>query len=127
MDEIKLLRDEIGENTKRLTTLERQLNNALVALQQLQLYQPPNYEINITNNDALADLQRQLDNFTNVFFAAHQRRIELLLTDTKSEVKTLEEKTSNWLLNLNAQYTNSLRSLTEETERLADSQAGFSD
>ena len=81
--------------------------------------------LNTSNNDALADLQHQMDNLTDVIFQAHQKRVELLLSEAKNDVKRLEEKTSNWLNRLGMEYENSMSRLSKNVESLAQAQAGL--
>ena len=77
-----------------------------------------------SNND-LADLQRQLDNVTQVTLVDFQRRLELLFTDIKNDLKRLEEKTSRWLQDANADYIGRIAELSKDVGRLAQVQAGM--
>ena len=118
-----MLRAQVKANSQRLESIERHINQNQPSsgMGSTQFSLGPDA---FSNND-LADLQRQLDNVTQVTLVDFQRRLELLFTDIKNDLKRLEEKTSRWLQDANADYIGRIAELSKDVGRLAQVQAGM--
>ena len=124
------MREGVEANAKRLEAIERQLAQTTTTKTTTTL--PP--EITPTRpfvdgrdasfNAGLADLQRQLDNVTQIAFVDFQRRVELAFVDVKNDLKRLEEKTSRWLQDSSAEHLERIGKLGGYVDRLAQAQQG---